>query len=146
MFRKDQFGFVFNTIFALFFSFALTAFTHWQKGQLTLAALIPAFVCTFAVNYTLSCFIPIIRIGGAFAALFTKKEESLLFYLLRTFMNVLIMVAGVLFFMLFIEMGFSADLLPTFVRAFPSIFAVAFVIAVFCGPLLEKLAHRLCSK
>ncbi len=146
MFRKDQFPFVFNTVFALFFSLALTAFTLFMQGRLTAAALIPAFISAFSVNFVLSSFIPANSIGSKFAALFTKNEKSLLFYLLRMFMIVLIMTVAMCFFMLFIEMGFSSAFIPAFLSSIPATFAFAYVVAVLCCPLLEKLTHRLCAK
>ena len=146
MFRKDQFGAVFTVVFAAFFSLALTAFTLWGQGRLTLGTLIPAFVSAFAVNYTLSCFIPVNQIGSAFAARFVKDEKSLAFYLLRMFMIVLIMVIAMCFFMLFIEMGFSSAFFPAFLSSIPATFAFAYVIAVLCSPLLEKLTRSLCTK
>ena len=146
MFRKDQFPFVFNTVFALFFSFALTAFTLFTQGRLTVAALIPAYISAFSVNFVLSSFIPANSIGSAFAALFTKNEKSLLFYLLRMFMIVLIMTVAMCFFMLFIEMGFSSAFIPAFLSSIPATFAFAYVVAVLFCPLLEKLTHHLCAK
>ena len=102
MFRKEQFGFVFNTIFSIFFSFVLTFFILWRQGTLTGESLVTGFVNAFAINFTLGSFVPLLKVGNAFAGLFVKNEKSFGFYLLRMFMIVLIMTAGMSFFMMFI--------------------------------------------
>ena len=81
-----------------------------------------------------------------FAALFTKNEKSSVFYLLRICAIVLIMTAGMSFIMMFLEMGFSAQLLPAFVFSLPATFTFAYVAAALCFPLLLKLTQKLCSK
>ena len=146
MFRKDQFGFVFNTIFSIFFSFVLTVFIQFQQHTLSLGTLIPGLVSAFAVNFTLGSFIPLVKVGNGFAAIFTKNEESIVFYLLRMFMIVLIMTAGMSFIMMFIEMGFSAALLPAFAFSFLPTFAFAYVVGALCFPLLLKLTQSMCIK
>lgn len=146
MFRRDQFGFVFNTVFSIFFGLALTAFSLFAQGKLNIGTLIPGFVCAFAVNFTLGSFIPLVKVGNAFAGLFVKNEKSIVFYLLRIFMIVLIMTACMSFLMMFIEMGFSPALLPAFFGSFLPTFAFAYVIAALCFPLLLKLTQALCSK
>ena len=146
MFRKEQFGFVFNTIFSIFFSFVLTFFILWRQGTLTGESLVTGFVNAFAINFTLGSFVPLLKVGNAFAGLFVKNEKSFGFYLLRMFMIVLIMTAGMSFFMMFIEMGFSADFLPAFLFSIPLTLVFAYVVACLCFPLLLKLTMSLCSK
>ena len=146
MFRKDQFGIVFNTIFSIFFSLVITAFILFRQDALGAESLATGFVSAFAVNFTLGSFIPLVKVGNAFASLFTKNEKSIIFYLLRMFMIVLIMTAGMSFIMMFLEMGFSAQLLPAFVFSLPVTFAFAYVVAALCFPLLLKLTQALCSK
>ena len=146
MFSREQFGFVFNTVFSIFFAFVLTAFIQFQQGTLGLEHLITDFVSAFAVNFTLGSFIPLLKVGNAFAARFTQKEDSLPFYLLRMFMIVLVMTAGMSLIMMFVEMGFSSALLPAFAFSFLPTFAFAFVVASLCFPLLLKLTQSLCTK
>ena len=146
MFRRDQFGFVFNTIFSIFFSLVLTAFIQFQQHALSLGTLVPGFVSAFAVNFTLGSFIPLVKVGSAFASIFTKNEKSIVFYLLRMFMIVLIMTAGMSFIMMFIEMGFSGELLPAFIFSFLPTFAFAYCAGALCFPLLLKLTQSLCVK
>ena len=146
MFRKDQFGFVFNTVFSIFFALVLTAFSLFMQGKLTAESLITGFVCAFAINFTLGSFIPLVKVGDGFASLFTKKQKSIVFYLLRMFMIVLIMTIGMSFLMMFIEMGFSPALLPAFFGSLPGTFAFAYVVAALCFPLLLKLTQKLCVK
>ena len=146
MFRKDQFGIVFNTIFSVFFSLALTSFIQFQQGTLSAEHLATGFVSAFAVNFTLGSFIPLVKVGNAFASVFTRNEKSIVFYLLRMFMIVLIMTAGMSFIMMFIEMGFSAELLPAFIFSFLPTFAFAYAAGALCFPLLLKLTQSLCVK
>ena len=146
MFRRDQFGFVFNTIFSIFFSLVLTAFIQFQQGTLSFGTLVPGFVSAFAVNFTLGSFIPLVKVGNGFASIFTKNEKSIVFYLLRMLMIVLIMTAGMSFIMMFIEMGFHPALLPAFAFSFLPTFAFAYIVGSACFPLLLKLTQSLCVK
>ena len=146
MFRRDQFGIVFNTVFSIYFALLLTAFSLFGQGKLTLGNLVPGFVCAFALSFTLGSFIPLVKIGSAFASLFTKNEKSILFYLLRMAAIAFIMTVCMSFFMMFIEMGFSPALLPAFFSSLPFSFAFAFVAASLGFPLLLKLTQSLCKR
>lgn len=146
MFRRDQFGFVFNTVFSIFFALVLTAFSLFMQGKLTAGSLITGFVCAFAINFTLGSFIPLVRVGDGFASLFTRNQKSIVFYLLRMFAIVLIMTIGMSFLMMFIEMGFSPALLPAFLSSLPGTFAFAYVVAAMCFPLLLKATLAMCIK
>lgn len=146
MFRKDQFGFVFNTVFSIFFAFVLTLFSLFMQHKLTAESLITGFVCAFAINFTLGSFIPLVKVGNAFASLFAKNEKSFVFYLLRMFIIVLIMTVGMSFLMMFIEMGFSPALFPAFFTSLPGTFVFAYVVAALCFPLLLKAAQTMCVK
>ena len=146
MFRRDQFGFVFNTVFSIFFALVLTAFSLFMQGKLNAESLITGFVCAFAINFTLGSFIPLVKVGNAFASLFTKNEKSIVFYLLRMFAIVFIMTVGMSFLMMFIAMGFSPALLPAFFSSLPVTFLFAYVVASLCFPLLLKLTQALCVK
>ena len=146
MFRKNQFGLVFNTVFSVFFSLILTAFIQFRQGSLGFEHLVTGFVSAFAVNFTLGTFIPLVKVGNAFASAFVKNENSIAFYLLRMFMIVLIMTVGMSFFMMFIEMGFSPIFLPAFFASLPLTFAFAYIVGAACCPLLLKLTQAMCSK
>ena len=146
MFRRDQFGVVFNTVFSIFFSLVLTAFIQFRQGSLGFEHLVTGFVSSFAVNFTLGTFIPLVKVGNSFAAVFVKNEKSIVFYLLRMFMIVLIMTAGMSFFMMFIEMGFSPIFLPAFFASLPITFVFAYIVGAACFPLLLKLTQAMCTK
>ena len=146
MFRRDQFGIVFNTIFSIFFSLVLTAFILFRQGALGVESLCTGFVSAFGVNFTLGSYIPLVKVGNAFASRFVKEEKSIGFYLLRMFMIVLIMTAGMSFLMMFIEMGFSPALLPAFLFSFLPTFAFAYAAGALCFPLLLKITQSLCVK
>ena len=146
MFRRDQFGFVFNTIFSIFFSLVLTAFIQFRQGVLTPGNLVTGFVQAFAVNFTIGSFVPLVKVGNAFAHLFVKDENSFVFYLLRMFMIVLIMTAGMSFIMMFIEMGFSSAFLPAFIFSLPLTLLFAYIVGCVCFPFLLKFTQSLCVK
>lgn len=146
MFRRDQFGIVFNSVFALYFGGLLTAFSLFGQGNLSFENLCKGFVSAYAINFTIGSYVPLVKIGDAFARLFAKNEKSLLFYLLRMFMIVLIMTACMSFLMLFINLGFSPMLFPAFFGSFLPSLAFAYVIGVLGFPLLFKLTQSLCSK
>ena len=146
MFRRDQFGLIFNTLFSILFGFSLTAFSQVMQGVATPEKLFTGFIVAFAINFTLGSYIPLVKVGGAFASRFVKDENSLPFNLLRILAIVFIMTACMSFLMMLVEMGFSPELLPAFIFSFPLTFVFAYVVAVICFPLLLKLTQNLCVK
>ena len=52
MFRKDQLPFVFNTVFALFFSFALTAFLSSIPATFAFAYVVAVLFCPLPEKLT----------------------------------------------------------------------------------------------
>lgn len=146
MFQKKQFGIVFNTIFSIAFSAALTLFVKCVNGQMTLETFLMGFVPSFSINFVLGSFIPLVKIGNIFAGFFVKNENSSMFYLLRMFMIVLIMTAVMSFLVMFSEIGFQKILIFAFLSSFPKTFVFAYCVGVCIFPLLLQLTQMLCSK
>lgn len=145
MFRKEQFGIVFNTIFSIVFSAALTLFIKLMSGQLTFETFLMGLVPSFAINFVLGTFIPLVKVGNAFAGIFIKNEKNPVFYLLRMFAIVLIMTAAMSLLVMFSEMGFKMALLMAFIGSFPGTFLYAYVVGVLVFPVLLKATQALCS-
>lgn len=146
MLKKEQFGLVFNTVFSLFFSAALTLFIKFSQHQLTAETFLMGLVPAFAINFVLGTFIPLVKVGSGFASLFTRNEKSLLFYLLRMFMIVLIMTAAMSLLVMFSEMGFTMGLVFAFIGSFPRTFLFAYIVGALAFPGLLKLTQMLCVK
>lgn len=146
MFRKEQFGIVFNTIFSIVFSAALTLFIKLMSGQLTFETFLMGLVPSFAINFVLGTFIPLVKVGNAFAGIFIKNEKNPVFYLLRMFAIVLIMTAAMSILVMFSEMGFTMALLMAFIGSFPGTFLYAYVVGVIVFPFLLKATQALCNK
>lgn len=146
MFRREQFGIVFNTVFSIVFSAALTFFVKFMNGRLTFETFLMGFVPSFAINFVLGSYIPLLKVGNAFAGIFIKDEKNPVFYFLRIFMIVLIMTAAMSFLVMFSEMGFTKVLLFAFIASFPATFVFAYVVGVVVFPFLFKLTQTLCVK
>lgn len=146
MFKKEQFGVVFNTIFAIVFSIALTLFVKFMNGQLTFESFAMGFVNSFGINFALGTFIPLLKIGNGFAGIFVKNEKSILFYCLRLFAIVLIMAALMCILVMFTEMGFTMTLIFAFVGSFPMVFLFAYIVGLVTFPFVFKSTMALCSK
>ncbi len=145
MFKKEQFGIVFNTIFSVVFSAALTLFIKHMSGQLTFETFLMGLVPSFAINFVLGTFIPLVKVGNAFAGIFIKNEKNPIFYLLRMFAIVLIMTASMSFLVMFSEMGFTMALPMAFLASFPGTFLYAYIVGVLVFPVLLKAAQALCK-
>ncbi len=146
MFRKDQFGIVFNSLFSLVFAAAMTAFSLFMRNALSFSAFITGLVPAFAINFVLGSYIPLVKIGNAFAGLFTKKENSPVFYLLRILAIVVIMTVSMCFLVLFSAMGPSKEMLFAFLGSIPFSLLFAYPFAAIIFPFLFKLTGRLCSR
>lgn len=146
MFKKSQFGIVFNSIFSLIFSVALTLFVQLQSGRFTFNSFMMGLVPAFAINFVLGSYIPILKIGNLFARLFIKDEKNPLFYFFRMFAIVLIMTSLMSFLVMFSEMGFTPVLLFAFGGSFLPTFLYAYVVAVTLFPFLLKITMNLCTR
>lgn len=146
MFKREQFGIVFNTIFSIVFSAALTLYVKFTNDQLTFESFMMGLVPAFAINFVLGSYIPLVKVGNAFAGIFLKNEKNPVFYLLRMFMIVLIMTAAMSFLVMFSEMGFTKVLLFAFAASFPATFVFAYIVGVVVFPFLLKMTQALCVK
>lgn len=146
MFRKSQFGIVFNTVFSIVFSAALTFYVKYANGMLSFESFATGFVPAFAINFTLGSYIPLVKVGDGFARIFVKNEKNPVFYFLRMFMIVLIMTAAMSILVMFSEMGFTSNLLFAFVFSFPMTFLFAYIVGLIVFPFLFKITMSLCVK
>lgn len=146
MFRKAQFPVVFNTIFSIVFSAALTFFVKLTSNQLTIETFFMGLVPAFAINFVLGTYIPLLKIGNKFAAIFIKREEHPLFYFLRMLAIVFIMTAAMSLLVMFSEIGFQSVLIFAFVSSFPATFLFAYLVGVCVFPILLKITQRLCTE
>ena len=117
-----------------------------MNGQLTFETFLMGFVPSFAINFVLGSYIPLVKVGNAFAGIFIKDEKNPVFYFLRIFMIVLIMTAAMSFLVMFSEMGFTKVLLVAFIASFPATFVFAYIVGVVVFPFLFKMTQTLCVK
>lgn len=146
MFRKSQFGIVFNSIFSLVFSGAITLYVQMSQHRLSVNNFATGLVVAYAINFVLGSYIPLLKMGNAFAGKFIRDEKNPLFYLLRMFAIVIVMTAAMSLLVMFTEMGFSPALPIAFAASFPLTFLYAYVVAVIVFPFLLKLTMALCTK
>lgn len=146
MFRRDQFGVVFNSVFSLAFAGFMTAFSLFAQKSLTPESFCTGLVTAFAINFVLGTYIPLLPMGNGFARLFIKNEKSPVFYLLRMLAIVFVMTACMSFLVMFTQIGFHAELIFAFFGSFPVSFLAAYVFAVIIFPFLLKLTQALCTK
>ncbi len=149
MFRKDQFGLVFNTIFCLMFAIFIPLFMEWQNGVLGLEAFCKDFIPGFTVALTVATYIDLKAMGDSFARKCgVKNENSLLFHILRVASITFVMTAIMTVVMTFLAVGFSLG--PVFflvcLKTFPAVYAVALVVAFITFAFGMKLTAALCVK
>ncbi|MCD7954150.1 MAG: hypothetical protein LUG93_00025 [Lachnospiraceae bacterium] len=146
MFKKSDFGIVFNTLFSLAFAAALTLFVKYTGGSLTFESFCMGLVPAFAINFTLGSYIPLLKVGNVFAGLFVKDEKHPAFYFLRMLAIVVIMTILMSFLCMFYEMGFNPALPIAFLASLPLTLVYAYVVACIIFPFLLKATQALCAK
>jgi len=146
MFKKSDFGIVFNTLFSLAFAAALTLFVKYTNGALTFETFCMGLVPGFAINFTLGSYIPLVKVGNSFAGLFVKDEKHPAFYFLRMLAIVVIMTILMSFLCMFYEMGFNPAFPIAFLASLPLTLVYAYVVACIIFPFLLKATQALCAK
>lgn len=101
---------------------------------------------SFAINFVLGTYIPLVKVGNSFAYLFIKDEKNKAFYFVRMLAIVVIMTASMSFLMMFTEMGFTPVLFIALASSFPKTVLYAYVVACIIFPFLLKAAGALCVK
>lgn len=149
MFRKDQFGLVFNTIFAIMFAIFLPLFIDWRNGILSFEQICKDFIPAFAVTFAIGTYIDLKAMGDRFARLcHVKNENGLLFHILRVASITFVMTFLMSIIMLFLSVGFSLG--PIFFLAFlsslPLTFAYALVVAFVTFAIGMPITIKLCTK
>ena len=135
MFRKDQFGIVFNTIFSLMFAIFLPLYIDGsnmfrEAGAILWGPLVQQltkdFIPGFAVAFAIGTYIDLKAMGDGFARLCgVKNENGLLFHILR--------VASITFVM-------------AVLMSFPLTYVVALVVAFITFAFGMPLTIALCRK
>ena len=129
MFRKDQFGIVFNTIFAIAFAIALPVFIAFRNGNLSFEQFCMDFIPAFAVTFTIGTYIDLKGLGDGLARFCrVKNENGLLFHILRVASISFVMTFLMSLIMLFMNVGFSLG--PVFFLAFLGSFGPTYVFAL----------------
>lgn len=149
MFRKDQFGLVFNTIFCIMFAIFIPLFMEWRNGALRPENFCKDFITGFAVALAVATYIDLKAMGDAFARKCgVKNENGLLFHILRVVSITFVMTLFMTVIMTFLAVGFSLG--PVFFLAclgsFPATFAVALVVAFVTFAFGIRLTAALCVK
>lgn len=149
MFRKDQFGLVFNTIFSFMFAIFLPLYMNITQHTLTFEKMCQDFIPGYTVAFVIGTYIDLKGMGDSFARFCRVKDEnSLLFHILRvvsiTFVLTLIMSAV----MMFLSVGFSLGpiFFVAFLSSFPMTFVVALVVAFITFAIGMPLTISLCTK
>lgn len=135
MFRKDQFGIVFNTIFSIMFAIFLPLYIDGsnmfrEAGAILWGPLVQQltkdFIPGFAVAFAIGTYIDLKAMGDGFARLCgVKNENGLLFHILR--------VASITFVM-------------AVLMSFPLTYVVALVVAFITFAIGMPLTIALCRK
>ena len=138
MFRKDQFGIVFNTIFSLMFAIFLPLYIDGsnmfrEAGVILWGPLVQQltkdFIPGFAVAFAIGTYIDLKAMGDGFARLCgVKNENGLLFHILRVASITFVMAVLMILVMMFL----------TYVVAL----VVAFITFAFGMPLTIALCRK----
>ena len=159
MLRKDQFGIVFNTIFAIVFAIVLPLYIdgsnmYREAGMILWGPLLQQvskdFIIGFAVSFTIGTYIDLKAMGDSFARLCgVKNENGLLFHILRVASIAFVMVVLMSLIMMFITMGYVLPVGTFFMgwlMNLPLTYVVALVVAFITFGFGLPLTMALCQK
>ena len=124
----------------------MTAFALFIRDDLSWNTFLMGFIPAFSINFVLGTFIPIMAVGDAFAGLFLKKTDSVIYNLLRMAAIVFLMTASMSFLVMLSQMGISPAFIIAFIHSFPASFAFAYAAAFIMVPVLIKITQKLCIK
>lgn len=149
MFRRDQFGVVFNTIFCLMFAVFLTVFMGWRNHVLSLEQFCKDFIPGFTVAFAIGTYIDLKAMGDGFARRCgVKNENGLLFHVLRVASITFVMTALMSLAMMFLAVGFSLG--PIFFLAYitslPLTYLIALAVAFVTFAIGLPITMALCTK
>lgn len=158
MFRRDQFGIVFNTIFAFMFAIFLPLYIgivnmYQAVGTILWSPLLQQvtidFITAFAVSFVIGTYVDLKGMGDAFARRCgVKNENGLLFHILRVASIVFVMVVVMSLIMLFMSMGYQVSVGAFFMMwlaSFPGTYLVALVVAFITFAFGLPLSAALCK-
>lgn len=159
MFRKDQFGIVFNTIFSIIFAFFLPLYIdstnmYREAGAILWGPLFQQvakdFIIGFGISFAIGTYIDLKAMGDGFARRCgVKNENSLLFHILRVASICFVMAVLMSLIMMFISVGFvlpAGQFFMAFLMSFPLTYLVALVLAFVTFAIGMPLTIALCSK
>ena len=142
MFRKDQFGIVFNTIFSLMFAIFLPLYIDGsnmfrEAGAILWGPLVQQltkdFIPGFAVAFAIGTYIDLKAMGDGFARLCgVKNENGLLFHILRVASITFVMAVLMSLVMMFLAVGYTMPagaFFMAYLMSFPLTYVVALVVA-----------------
>lgn len=159
MFRKDQFGLVFNTIFSIMFGIFLPLYMDAsnmarESGAVMAVPLIQQvikdFFFAFSLTFVLGTYIDLKGMGDAFARKCgIKDENSLVFHIFRVVCIVFVMTIFMSIIMMFANAGFTMPVGTFFISwlmSFPLTFVVALVVGFVTFAIAMPLTQALCTK
>ena len=159
MFRKDQFGIVFNTIFAIMFAIFLPLYIGGsnmfrEAGAIFWGPLIQQdakdFIAGFAVAVAIGTYNDLKGMGDGFARLCgVKNENGLLFHILRVASITFVMAVLMSLIMMFISVGYTMPVgafFMAYLMSFPMTYVVALVVAFITFAIGMPITMALCQK
>lgn len=159
MLRKDQFGIVFNTIFAIMFAIFLPMYIdgsnmYREAGMILWGPLFQQltkdFIPGFAVAFAIGTYIDLKGMGDSFARLCgVKNENGLLFHILRVASITFVMAVLMSLIMMFLATGYTMPagvFFMAYLMSFPLTYVVALVVAFVTFAFGLPLTMALCQK
>lgn len=159
MFRKEQFGLVFNTIFGIMFGIFLPLYITGSNMMREAGAIMAVpllqqlckdFIPAFAVTFVIGTYIDLKAMGDGFARLCGVKDENgLLFHILRVASITFVMTVLMSLIMMFLAVGFTmpvGQFFVAFLMSFPLTYVVALVVAFVTFAFGMPLTMALCTK
>lgn len=149
MFRKDQFGLVFNTLFSLMFAIVLPIFMELRNGGFGLEQFLMDFIPGFTVPFAIGTFIDLKGMGDRFARFCkVKNENGLLFHVLRVASITFVLTFIMSLLMMFLSVGFSLGgfFFLAFAASFPLTYLVALITAFITFAIGLPICGALCTK
>ncbi len=146
MFKVIYFGKIINIALGIVLCTILGGFALWYNDQLNFYNFIFSFLTSFFVSYTIGDLIPAKKWGDSLATKLGLKEESSPAYFVSMIIVSVIMVTIISFMSVFMQLGFSEILIPTWLSLFPIMLILGYFALLVFFPLVLRLTTALTTE
>lgn len=149
--KKSSFPKVIVIVVSLLLAVVMT-FVAYMTGHdglkgLTFEYYVQQLLINFAFAYTIGVLVPVDILGTKLAfKLGVKNETDIKCHFIRSFVMALVPVCILSFIFMFLDFGFDPMLFGAWIKAFPLLTLIVYVILLIFFPVCVKVTELICSK